>query len=205
MSALSAISVPHCRQTIRAAGSATDARPGTLPALGPLSRLYFAHVPLRDVIPSAPCRRDVPSSRQRAWRSCSRSTLAQREPSVFIQHMGLHSGGLLAADHLLVDVPARGLVAPGRQHVVLWIFGDNVEDRLGHGRFSCSTCSLACWPRWRTRGAIRVDRAHRRRDGAIAGVMGAYFVLYPHRGSSPGAASLPRVEIPAVVFLGFGS
>ena len=34
-----------------------------------------------------------------------------------------------------VDVHARGHCAHLWQHAFLWIFGDNIEDRLGRGRF----------------------------------------------------------------------
>ena len=62
----------------------------------------------------------------------------------------------------------------------LWIFGDNVEERLGHGTFI--VFYLAC--------GIAAGLAHVYMNpasvlptigasGAIAGVMGAYFVLYP--------------------------
>jgi membrane associated rhomboid family serine protease len=88
----------------------------------------------------------------------------------------------------------------------LWIFGDNVEDRVGHGRFI--VFYLLC--------GIGAGLAHLVANpgselptvgasGAIAGVMGAYFVLYPQ---SRVLTLLPWifitvVEIPAVVVLGF--
>jgi membrane associated rhomboid family serine protease len=63
----------------------------------------------------------------------------------------------------------------------LWIFGDNVEDRFGHIGFV--VFYLAC--------GVGASLAHLvaaagstaptiGASGAIAGVMGAYFVLYPH-------------------------
>ena len=88
----------------------------------------------------------------------------------------------------------------------LWIFGDNVEDRVGHGRFI--VFYLLC--------GIGAGLAHLVANpgselptvgasGAIAGVMGAYFVLYPQ---SRVLTLLPWifitvVEIPAVFVLGF--
>jgi membrane associated rhomboid family serine protease len=64
---------------------------------------------------------------------------------------------------------------------MLWIFGDNIEDHLGHFRYLTFylLCGLAAGfthivfnasSRAPTVGA----------SGAIAGVMGAYLVLYPH-------------------------
>src|SRR5205814_6076768 len=62
----------------------------------------------------------------------------------------------------------------------LWIFGDNVEDRLGHGRFIafyllCGVVSAMGQVVMDPTSALPTIGA----SGAIAGVMGAYFVLYP--------------------------
>src|SRR3954452_9805177 len=62
----------------------------------------------------------------------------------------------------------------------LWIFGDNVEDRVGHGRFILFylLCGFAA-----ALGQTVMDPDSTLpmigASGAIAGVMGAYFVLYP--------------------------
>jgi membrane associated rhomboid family serine protease len=88
----------------------------------------------------------------------------------------------------------------------LWIFGDNVEDRVGHGRFilfyllcgivaALGQVAVAPHSTLPTIGA----------SGAIAGVMGAYFVLYPR---SRVLTLIPWiflqiVELPAIVLLGF--
>jgi membrane associated rhomboid family serine protease len=88
----------------------------------------------------------------------------------------------------------------------LWIFGDNVEDRVGHGRFIVFylLCGVAA-----ALGQVAVDPASTLptigASGAIAGVMGAYFVLYPH---SRVLTLIPWiflqiVELPAIVLLGF--
>ena len=63
----------------------------------------------------------------------------------------------------------------------LWIFGDNVEDRLGHGRFLlfylfCGAAAALAHVFMNPSSPIPTIGA----SGAIAGVMGAYFVLYPH-------------------------
>jgi membrane associated rhomboid family serine protease len=88
----------------------------------------------------------------------------------------------------------------------LWIFGDNVEDRVGHGRFIVFylLCGIAA-----ALGQVLVDPGSTLptigASGAIAGVMGAYFVLYPH---SRVLTLIPWiflqiVELPAIVLLGF--
>ena len=89
---------------------------------------------------------------------------------------------------------------------VLYIFGDNIEDRLGHLRYLVFylLCGVAAagtqvWFSWGspvpTVGA----------SGAIAGVMGAFFILYPF---ARVATLIPIfffffrvIEIPAAVFL----
>jgi membrane associated rhomboid family serine protease len=89
----------------------------------------------------------------------------------------------------------------------LWIFGDNVEDSLGHGRFIVFylLCGIVA-----AFGQILIQPDSTLptigASGAIAGVMGAYFVLYPQ---SRVLTLLPLiiiweiVELPAVVLLGF--
>jgi membrane associated rhomboid family serine protease len=63
----------------------------------------------------------------------------------------------------------------------LWIFGDNVEDRVGHGRFLVFylLCGIAA-----AYGQVLMSPDSVApmvgASGAIAGAMGAYFVLYPH-------------------------
>src|SRR2546427_12674553 len=62
----------------------------------------------------------------------------------------------------------------------LWIFGDNVEDRLGHGRFIvfyllCGIAAAIGQTVMEPTSLLPTIGA----SGAIAGVMGAYFVLYP--------------------------
>lgn len=63
---------------------------------------------------------------------------------------------------------------------VLWIFGDNVEDRMGPGRFLgfylvCGVAAgIAQW--WSNPHAVVPTVGA---SGAIAGVLGAYMVLYP--------------------------
>ena len=87
----------------------------------------------------------------------------------------------------------------------LWIFGGNVEDRLGHGRFllfflltGAGAGLVQVWPHPTTATALAGATS------AIAGVMGAYLVLFP-QSKILVLVFFPRyldvVEIPAVVFL----
>ncbi len=88
----------------------------------------------------------------------------------------------------------------------LYIFGDNVEDRLGSARYLlfyllCGLISGLFHLALNAHSQIPTIGA----SGAIAGVMGAYFILYPH---SRILTLIPIffipyfVEIPAFVFLG---
>ena len=89
----------------------------------------------------------------------------------------------------------------------LWIFGDNIEDRLGHGRFVVFylLCGIGA-----ALGHVAMDPTSTLptvgASGAIAGVMGGYFVLYPH---SRVLTLVPLIiiweiiELPAILLLGF--
>ncbi len=89
----------------------------------------------------------------------------------------------------------------------LWIFGDNVEDRFGHilfllfYLFSGAVASLAHIVTAPSSLTPMVGAS-----GAIAGVLGAYFILFP-RAQVKTLVFLfffvTVVRIPAVVFLGF--
>jgi membrane associated rhomboid family serine protease len=89
----------------------------------------------------------------------------------------------------------------------LWIFGDNVEDRLGHFRYLAFY--LLCGMVAGTAQALVSPDSYVPTigaSGAIAGVMGAYFVLYPHSRVLTLIwlfVFIDIVEIPAVFFLGF--
>jgi membrane associated rhomboid family serine protease len=97
-----------------------------------------------------------------------------------------------------------GLGHAGGNMLYLWIFGDNVEDRLGRVRFvlfyllTGLVAALAEVVLNRESVVPMVGAS-----GAIAGVMGGYFVLYPR---SRVLTLLPfpflLTEVPAVFFLG---
>ena len=91
--------------------------------------------------------------------------------------------------------------------VFLWIFGNNVEDATGHLRFLLFylVCgAAAAFTHIVTHPASNVPMVGA--SGAISGVLGAYFLLYPHAR----IVTLvwlgffaQTVQIPAFVFLGF--
>jgi len=89
----------------------------------------------------------------------------------------------------------------------LWIFGDNIEDRLGHGRFVLFylLCGLAA-----ALTQIYINPTSRipmvGASGAVAGVLGAYLLLFPHSrilALIPLGFFLQITEIPALIFLVF--
>ena len=93
-----------------------------------------------------------------------------------VTHMFLHGGWL----HLIGNM------------WFLWIFGGNVEDSMGHGRFIafyllCGLAAAAAQIYVNPRSGVPMVGA----SGAIGGVMGAYILLYPW------------VQVKMLLFLGF--
>jgi membrane associated rhomboid family serine protease len=88
----------------------------------------------------------------------------------------------------------------------LWIFGDNVEDRLGHGRYlffylTCGAIAAIAQVAVAPESTVPMVGA----SGAIAGVMGGYFVLYPRSRVLtlvPIFFFIELIEVPAILFLG---
>jgi membrane associated rhomboid family serine protease len=88
----------------------------------------------------------------------------------------------------------------------LWIFGDNVEDRMGHVRylvFYLIAGAAAAIVQMQAGSAPLIPLVGA--SGAIAGVMGAYLFLYPHSRIHVLIFLIffvDVVEVPAVIFLG---
>lgn len=88
----------------------------------------------------------------------------------------------------------------------LWIFGETVEDRLGHARFlafyiACGVATGLAHVAFNPYSSVPALGS----SGAISGVMGAYFVLYPQSRVLTAVVlvrSFDLVEIPAAAFLG---
>jgi membrane associated rhomboid family serine protease len=98
-----------------------------------------------------------------------------------------------------------GLIHLAGNMWTLWIFGDNVEDRMGRWRFLAFyvLCGIISGQvHWWTNphSTVPVIGA----SGAIAGVLGAYAVLYPHARVQTLVLLLfwPLFfELPAVIFI----
>ena len=161
-------------------------------------------IPLRDVIPSR-------------TRPGVTITLIALNVAVYLFGLFLtddsrqafvYTFGLVPAYFSIVSVFTAMFVHGGLMHLAgnmlfLWIFGDNVEDRVGHGRFVafyllCGFAAAVAQTVLNRNSLVPMVGA----SGAIAGVMGAYLVLYPH---SRILMLFPFpvfvFELPAVVFL----
>jgi len=97
-----------------------------------------------------------------------------------------------------------GLAHVGGNLLYLWIFGDNIEDRLGHGRFLAfyvATGAAAALAQTVMDPASTIPMVGA--SGAVAGVLGGYFVLYPQsRVLTLFPFPVMLFEVPAFVFLG---
>jgi len=165
-------------------------------------------IPLRDVIPS----RTTPYItvtiiilNALAW--FYELALPRNVLPLFLQFYGV-----VPADFRATTLVSSMFLHGSWSHVIgnmwyLWIFGDNVEDRVGHGRFIVFylLCGIAA-----ALGQIAMDPSSTLptigASGAIAGVMGAYFVLYPNSRVLTLVFIFFYVEIfelPALVLLGF--
>src|SRR5580693_6426415 len=165
-------------------------------------------IPLRDIIPS----RTTPyititiiTLNAVAW--LFELTVPREYLSAFLNTYGVVPANFHAAT-LITSMFLHG----SWMHVIgnmwyLWIFGDNVEDRLGHGGFIVFylLCGIIA-----AFGQVAINPDSMLptigASGAIAGVMGAYLVLYPR---SRVLTLIPLIvfweiiELPAIVLLGF--
>ncbi len=99
-----------------------------------------------------------------------------------------------------------GLVHLGGNMLFLWVFGNNVEDRMGHPLFllfylAGGTVATYAHVLTDTSSAVPLIGA----SGAIAAVLGAYLVMYPRARILTLVMFffITFVELPAVVVLGF--
>ena len=94
----------------------------------------------------------------------------------------------------------------GGNMLYLWIFGDNIENRLGHFRFLIFylVCGIVA-----TLAQVYIDPTSTipnvGASGAIAGVLGGYFLLFPMASVTTVVPILffRSIRLPAVLVLGF--
>lgn len=122
---------------------------------------------------------------------------------------GFSSGALLAASIPLITA---NFLHGGWLHLLgnmlyLWIFGDNIEGKLGHLKYLLLYLFMGAASQlfhifsspFSTTPLVGAS-------GAIAGVLGAYFILFPHARILtlvPLGFFITFVHLPAVIFLGF--
>lgn len=133
----------------------------------------------------------------------------------FIYHFGLVpswvTAGVYGPRYEILPFFTSMFLHGGWMHIIgnmlfLWIFGDNVEDRMGHffyilfylgSGIGASLLHIATAPD----SIVPTVGA----SGAIAGVMGAYFVLYPRARVLTVVVIvflIRMIELPAILFLG---
>ncbi len=164
-------------------------------------------IPLRDVIPS----RTTPYVTiglivVNALVFLYEMTLGDPTLEEFILYFGLVPAAFSWVTVLTSMFLHGGVLHFGGNMLFLWIFGDNVEDRMGHGRFVafyllCGAAAALAQTAMSPDSVVPMVGA----SGAVAGVMGAYFVLYPHSRIVtlvPLFVFFHVMEVPALVFLG---
>jgi membrane associated rhomboid family serine protease len=120
-----------------------------------------------------------------------------RLPDGFRVPLGPTTACVLGEDRSWITPLSSMFLHGGWFHLIgnmwfLWVFGNNVEDSMGHFRFLafyilCGLAAAATQTYMNPSSAIPMVGA----SGAISGVMGAYIVLYP------------RVRVHMLVILGF--
>ncbi len=110
-----------------------------------------------------------------------------------------------------VDILTSMFLHGGWLHLIgnmlyLWIFGDNVEDRMGHGRYLifylvCGYAAALAHAVFNPASSLPAIGA----SGAVAGVLGAYLVLFPRARVMtliPLGFYIAMRELPALFVLG---
>ncbi|MBI2855321.1 MAG: rhomboid family intramembrane serine protease [Chloroflexi bacterium] len=88
----------------------------------------------------------------------------------------------------------------------LWVFGDNVEDRLGHVKYLLFYLACGVAATW---AQVAIDMGSQvpniGASGAIAGVLGAYLLLFPYSRINTLVIFyfITVVRVPALFLLGF--
>jgi membrane associated rhomboid family serine protease len=138
----------------------------------------------------------------------------------FLYLLQLDRGQLYSAAHDWGVVPADltwlalftslflhdGWIHVGGNMLYLWLFGENVEDAMGHGLFllfyfAAGAAAALVYAGIDPSAPVPLIGA----SGAVAAVMGAYFMLYPRSQVLTAiflVLYLEVIEVPAVFFLG---
>ena len=122
-------------------------------------------------------------------------TLSAREEQVFALGFGMIPSVLFGTRELSASIPSAdpwlsvitsmflhgGLLHLVGNMVYLWVFGNNIEDAMGHVRFIifyllCGAAAALTQAFVEPDSSLPMIGA----SGAVSGVLGAYFVLHPH-------------------------
>ncbi len=129
----------------------------------------------------------------------------------------IYTFGLVPANYSIYQVPWTGYLPfvssvflhGSWMHVIgnmwiLWLFGDNVEDKMGKGRFLVFylLCGLlAGMTHFLINPASQVPVVGA--SGAVAGIMGAYFLMFRHAKVLTYIPPVFLLNLPAWIYLGF--
>lgn len=128
-----------------------------------------------------------------------------------VRDLGGLLGGLAAGDWAApLTLVTATFLHGGWMHLIgnmlyLWVFGDNIEDRLGRGRYVLFYLGAGVLANYaqvlaNPQSTIPLIGA----SGAVAGVLGAYLVSYPRSrvvALVPLGIFLTITEVPALIFL----
>lgn len=124
----------------------------------------------------------------------------------------VYTFGLIPADFSIINIFTSMFLHGGFAHIIgnlwfLWIFGDNVESALGHSRYIlfyllCGVAAALSQVLINSASTVPMVGA----SGAIAGVLGAYMIRYPHARVHVLIfvfIFITTIQIPALYVLGF--
>ncbi len=147
----------------------------------------------------------------------------------YVFYLQITAGGAPGFEHFVNEwavIPQRLFSNPGKywhslltatflhggwMHIIgnmvfLYIFGDNVEDRMGHAKFFVFYLLVGMFANFSQAFISQSSKIPLiGASGAIAGVLGSYFYYYPHSRILtliPLGLFSKVVEIPAFIFLG---
>lgn len=134
------------------------------------------------------------------------STLGATGLNEFIMHYGSIPAELSSGKDLFTIITSMFLHG-GWMHLIgnmlfLWVFGDNIEYRMGHGKFLlfyvawwvAATIAHVLTNTWSTIPSVGAS-------GAIAAVMGAYYLMYSHSRITMITPNLRTFQVGAGQFL----
>jgi membrane associated rhomboid family serine protease len=139
-------------------------------------------------------------------------TLTERELISLAYTYGLVPAQVMASPAGIISLISYQFLHGGWFHIgsnmlYLWVFGDNIEDRLGHVKylvFYLLTGTIAGLAQVLADPASQIPIIGA--SGAVAGVLGAYLISCPRArviAIVPLFFFFTLAEIPAIIFLGF--